>query len=84
MHEGEPATLLKSAAHERHAPLEVLPELGLYVPAGQGVAAPAPAGQKEPLGHATCVAEHDPVGQKEPAVQGPSHVKAVREEVARP
>ena len=63
VHEGEPAPLLKFAAHERHATLEVAPELGLYVPAGHGVAAPAPAGQKEPLGHGTWVAEHEPAGQ---------------------
>ena len=29
----------------------------------QGVGAPEPCGQKEPAGHATCVAEQDPAWQ---------------------
>jgi hypothetical protein len=49
---GEAAGLY-APAHEMHAALEVLPKLGLNVPAAQGVAAPAPAGQKEPDGHCT-------------------------------
>ena len=50
----------------------------------QGVGAPAPAGQKKPMGQMTAVAFGEPAGQKKPAVHAPSQVALVRTVVAAP
>ena len=55
-----------------------------HLPAAHGVGTPAPAGQKEPTGHCTCVEMQEPAGQKYPAVHAPSHAEAVRTVAAKP